>query len=524
MPFQPDPLPPASQLDRKKRPIKAAAVAFVVLVCLSLLAEVGWSRWHARAVRLSEKRIATSNMAWALAQHAENTVKVVDTALVGLVERLEVVGTDKASLEQVQKLLMLRVAELPLLHGLSVYAGDGRQLVNSQAAGAKKMHGAQQRKYFQYHRDHTDRGPHIGPPMRSPSTGEWIITISRRLEHADRSFAGVVLATVRLQYFKQFYDSFDIGREGAILLALDDGTLLVRRASHETPNWINIAHGAVFREYHANGPVGTAMLRARADNVERLYSYRHLGTYPLIVATALSEQEILENWWADTWRDAIAITLLVAALAIMGSRLIRQITIREQRESELREAKHALEVANATLKTLALHDGLTGLANRRQFEAALHTEFARAQRNGSSLALVMLDVDYFKQYNDLYGHPAGDECLRRIGRTVGTAHNRAGDLAARYGGEELVLLLPRTDLAGAMAVAEKIRVAIRSLQIAHSANAIGVVTISAGVAALVPAGSGKTTLDLLQAADQALYGAKAGGRDRVGCNSAWCAA
>jgi diguanylate cyclase (GGDEF)-like protein len=307
-------------------------------------------------------------------------------------------------------------------------------------------------------------------------------------------------------------------------VALDDGNLLVRRASNETTNRTNIADGPVFREYRSKGPVGTAMLTARADNVERLYSYRRLDSYPLIVAVALSKEEILANWWSDTYRNFTGIALLVTVLALLGYRLIRQISIREQLRAELHDAKHALEALNGSLKTLAMHDGLTGLANRRQFETALNSEFSRAARNGSSLALVMLDVDYFKQYNDIYGHPAGDECLRKISHAVKAAQRRAGDLTARYGGEELAVLLPATDLRGAMAVAEKIRLAVSDLKIPHAANPAGIVTISAGVQACMPIGGGNAAVDLVQAADQALYAAKSSGRDYVCCNTGFTSA
>jgi diguanylate cyclase (GGDEF)-like protein len=517
MPLLNDLPPQPSQLDIKKRPIMVPAVAFVVLVCTSLIAEVGWSRWNARALQLSEKRIATSNMTRALAQHAETTVKAADTVLVGMVERMQADGRGAAYLERLQQLMMLRVAELPLLHGLFVVDEDGRQLANSQRSPVDPADRAA-REYLLYHRDHPDRGPHIAPYLRSPSTGDWIMTVSRRIEHPDGSFAGVAVVTIEREHFKRFYDSFDIGRQGTIFLALDDGTLLARRASQST-NRINIADGPVFREYREKGPVGTAMLTARADNVERLYSYRQLETYPLIVATALSKDEILDNWWQDTWRNFAGILLLAAVFGLLGYRLVNQISIREQLESELREAKHALEALNGSLKTLALHDGLTGLANRRHFETALETEFSRAMRNGTSLALVMLDVDYFKQYNDLYGHPAGDECLKKISQAVRTVQHRAGDLTARYGGEELAVLLPRTDLAGAMAVAEKIRCAISALEIAHAASSAGIVTISAGVGAYIPLRDGKTALALVRAADQALYAAKTNGRDQVRCDT-----
>jgi diguanylate cyclase (GGDEF)-like protein len=495
----------------------AAAVSFVVLVCLSLTAEFIWSRSNAHQVQLREKQVATSNMARALAQHAENTVKVADTVLLGVVERLETDGTGAASLARLHKLLRARAAGLPMLHGLFVFDADGNQLVNSQAAGVSKVNGAV-RDYFRYHRAHAGRQPFIGQPVRSLSTREWIITVSRRVDHADGSFAGVAVATINLQHFKHFYDSFDVGAKGTIFLALDDGALLVRRAQDEARNRQNIADGPVFRHYRANGPVGTALLTARADHIERLYSYRHVDGYPMLVAVGLSKQEILADWWADTWANGGVLGLLVAALALSGYRLIGQLRIREKLTAQLREAKQALEARNESLVTLALHDGLTGLPNRRQFDAVLSAEFNRAMRGPTSLALVMIDVDYFKPYNDIYGHPGGDDCLRRISDAVSGARERAGDLAARYGGEELAVLLPRTDLAGAMTVAEKMVQAVRDLRIPHAGNPAGIVTISAGVAALAPIRGGRAAQDLLADADAALYAAKSSGRDRIRCH------
>jgi diguanylate cyclase (GGDEF)-like protein len=513
--------PPPFRLDDRKRPLTVAAVTFVVLVCLSLTAEFVWSRWNVRHAQLSEKQTATSNMARALAQHAENTVKVADTVLLGVVERLETDGTGAASLARLDK--FVRAAELPLLFGVFVFDADGRQLVNSQAPGVSKVNGAV-RDYFRYHREHPGGHPYIGQPMRSLSTGEWIITVSRRVGRADGGFAGVAVAAINLRHFKHFYDSFDIGVEGTIFLALDNGALLVRRARDETTNRQNIADGPVFRHYRANGPVGTALLTARADNIERLYSYRHIDGYPMLVAVALSKQEILAGWRTDTWCNGGALVLVVAALALLGCRLIRQLCIREKLTVQLCEAKQALEAHNESLVALALHDGLTGLPNRRQFDAVLSAEFNRAMRGGTSLALVMIDVDYFKPYNDIYGHPGGDDCLRRISDAVSGARERAGDLAARYGGEELAVLLPRTELAGAMAVAEKMRRAVRDLHIAHAGNPTGIVTISAGVAALAPTRGGRAAQDLLVAADAALYAAKSSGRDRIRCHGELCAA
>ena len=184
-------------------------------------------------------------------------------------------------------------------------------------------------------------------------------------------------------------------------------------------------------------------------------------------------------------------------------------------EQDLDQARAAAEQAMQRLEEQALQDGLTGLANRRRFDDALDGEFRRTKRLGLPLSLIMLDVDNFKQYNDLYGHPAGDECLRAIAVEVSRPLRRPGDLAARYGGEELVILMPGIPLAAAALIAARIVRGVRDLAIEHHGSRFGYVTISAGVAALVPTLGDRDPLPLLQQADKALYDAKRGGRNQV---------
>ncbi|MDC8756800.1 sensor domain-containing diguanylate cyclase [Janthinobacterium fluminis] len=495
-------------------PIKWRAVSFVVLVCASLVAVQAWLTWRARDIQLHETTIATANLAQAVAQHAYDTVKETDTILVGLVERMETDGRKPSQLERIHRLLIKRVGELPQLHGLFVYDRDGGWLVNSQPTMAKGQNNAD-REYFAYHRSHAERGPHIGPPIRSKSTGDWIVTVSRRIDAADGSFAGVVLATIKMDYFRSFFERFMIGRSGAIFVALDNGIMLVRRPFEEKSLGRNISALPLFRDHLPRGPVGTAIITSGQDGVTRINSYRKLEQYPLVISAALSRDEILAQWRADAYLHGIGVGLLVLVLGWMGWRLVRQIELRSQTESELVLARNSLETLNRTLEKLAMQDGLTGLANRRQFDASLQEEFSRAMRNASSLALIMIDVDCFKQYNDIYGHPAGDECLRAIGKVVAGSKHRPGDITARYGGEEMAVLLPETDVAGALIVAENIRKAINKLQLRHAGNNGGVVTVSAGVEAFAPVRLDSRPLELIEAADQALYQAKAHGRNRV---------
>lgn len=179
-------------------------------------------------------------------------------------------------------------------------------------------------------------------------------------------------------------------------------------------------------------------------------------------------------------------------------------------ETELRLTQAASEMAR-----LATTDQLTGLANRRRFSQEMQREWQRAVREQLPLSVLLLDVDFFKAYNDTYGHQGGDEALKSVAVTVGGALQRSADIAARWGGEEFVVLLPDTDLLGAIAVAEYIRASVESLKIAHSGSNIGILTVSIGVATAYPSRN-QAPEPLIAEADTNLYGAKHKGRNRVG--------
>jgi diguanylate cyclase (GGDEF)-like protein len=171
--------------------------------------------------------------------------------------------------------------------------------------------------------------------------------------------------------------------------------------------------------------------------------------------------------------------------------------------------------AQQILKKYSMEDGLTGLANRRRFDDVLENEWQRAMRERQPLALIMLDIDHFKAYNDIYGHQAGDEGLKRVAACLLKNVRRAADLVARYGGEEFVVVLPNTDLEGAREVADAMHRTVREMRLPHQgAPGRHFLTISAGVAAAIPCRD-RTAADLLEKADQALYRAKNTGRDCV---------
>jgi diguanylate cyclase (GGDEF)-like protein/PAS domain S-box-containing protein len=189
--------------------------------------------------------------------------------------------------------------------------------------------------------------------------------------------------------------------------------------------------------------------------------------------------------------------------------VVRDVSERKKAEQRLQEAYNAVEA-------MAVTDALTGLANRRRFDQYLTTEWRRSMRDRQPLSLLMLDVDKFKVYNDTYGHQRGDSCLKQIAEACMDVVSRPGDLVARFGGEEFVVVLPNTESEGALCVANEICESLRSRGLPHSGNQPGIVTVSAGCATLVPR-FGKHAPELIEMADQALYRAKNDGRNQV-CN------
>ena len=183
--------------------------------------------------------------------------------------------------------------------------------------------------------------------------------------------------------------------------------------------------------------------------------------------------------------------------------------------SERKALEEQLESANRQLRVLVRQDALTGLANRRRFDEVLGEEFRRADRHGHELALFMIDVDHFKAFNDCYGHPAGDACLRAVATVFKEALRRPSDVAARYGGEEFAVVMSETDAAQAEAAAGRLRAGVQALAVCHSGSPIGVVTISVGVSMLSMTGAQGGPAALVEAADSALYAAKTSGRNRI---------
>jgi len=243
------------------------------------------------------------------------------------------------------------------------------------------------------------------------------------------------------------------------------------------------------------------------DGIEatrRIKEVEALKDIPIIMVTASEEIDTLQSAF-----DAGVIDFLKKPFNKVE--LIARIKSALKLKHEMDERKEAMR----RLELLSSLDGLTGIANRRHFDDFLDREWRRSGRNGTPLSLILMDIDFFKKYNDGYGHQAGDSCLKKVAKKLSEIANRPGDLAARYGGEEFVFVLGSTDIKTAADFAEKIRAAVEEMKMPHEyRQGDNIVTISLGVASFFPDKTNSPAA-LIGAADKALYKAKEEGRNQV---------
>ena len=614
------------ELDKTRLPVWAAG--FVTLTCVAILALSGWREWEARQLDLRDAEVEMANLARSLTQHADDSFELTDTILVGLVDRLETDGTGPTAIEKIQKFLRLRKST-GRVHGIFVYDETGRWLATTEKVDLTVLNNSD-RDYFQRHRASPDRGTLIGHPVQSRSAGQWIITASRRFNHPDGSFAGVVATTIDVSYFSGFYQHFDVGPNGSVSLMSADGTMLVRSRDTDTYVGRDMSSSPLFAEQRNRPAASVYYFKSPLDGVQRLSFYMKSDRYPLMVLATRAKDEVLADWRAEALARMAFVLGLTSIIAVFGYYLVRQLH-RGQRMAaalaateadfrllaehssdmvvrvgldwevryvspscarvlgwtaeqllqtgalsgvheedlpqvqrvvaalnvgEVEEARvtyrnrhrqkkeiwieAALRVTRAPetgeidgvvaicrdmteqmdlhdrLAALATSDGLTGIANRRQFDERLQDEWARAKRDGTPLSLLLIDVDHFKKFNDQYGHQAGDACLRAMAQVFAGEARRPADLAARYGGEEFVLLLPNTDAEDCERIGERVRQAVHDLAMPHLLSPPSErVTVSLGGATDLPAGGAADPTSLIEAADLALYSAKDGGRDRL---------
>jgi diguanylate cyclase (GGDEF)-like protein len=480
-----------------ERSLLGSLAAFTFLLCAAMIAIFVVGVLHARNIAVEVAGRSAQNLAASFAQQTSDTCEAVDGVLLALAERKETDGVGPVAREAIRQAMAALVNSMPRLFELVIVDAHGRQVVSNTSAAARPDLYFGDRPYFRYHREHTVSSVYISGPARSESQDVPVIYMTRRLERPDGSFAGVAVAEIAVSYFARAFTAVDLGPAGTAKLVADDGMLVIRQPP--------IARRSLRREPLFSDPykyqnAGSYVAPSHIDGILRLNAFRRVDRYPLVIVIALAERDYLAAWWADTWMNAIVRGFIIVMIICFALSLGAQIGRRKRAEESLAQ--------------LALLDGLTGIANRRQFDVIFGLEWQRAQRERTSLALLIIDVDKFKDYNDLYGHLLGDDALIIIAVTIAAGVVRPADLAARYGGEEFAVLLPQTDGPSAVDVAERIRRAILELGMPHAGVTEAVASVSIGVASMVPNREATSSM-LIAAADAALYDAKRAGRNRT---------
>lgn len=327
--------------------------------------------------------------------------------------------------------------------------------------------------------------------------------VSKPVFDASGKFLAVATIGMETSQLTSFYSLFGFSLAPAISIFKGDGGIVARNPGMEKLVGKSNAKSDIFTTYLPRAPFGTYKSHSRLDGKTRLAAYRSLPDLDLVVFSGIETPAAFAAWKARSLR---LITIVSGMLALIWGTLLVASRATVEQASLRQENQH--------LDSLASRDPLTGIGNRRLLARTLRRDWSKHDRSGAPISLVFLDVDYFKLFNDHYGHPAGDDCLRRVAHALQESLQREGDLVARYGGEEFVAVLD-CNHEGALRVAERMRRWVEALEIPHiRSKTSNFVTASFGVASTESTRT-QSAEELLALADKALYEAKASGRNQV---------
>jgi len=460
-------------------------IAFAIVLSAALVGTETWQMWHVREATLRNAKLATASLAESIALQAENTLKTADTVVASIGQRVEAEGFGAPALERLYGLMTSLARALPAIHEMGITNKNGDALVKSLVRNPTGMN-YRERDYFRFLSANATRDVFVGEPVKSKVDGSLNITISRRINDAKGGFAGIVVSSVSMDFFRKMFEAVEAKSGASIALVAGTGQVLARSKPGFGDN-----------EYEAlSGAADALEYTSPGDHVRRVGAYSRLAHYPMLVLVTQNSDDVLATWRSQVRNHLVVVLCILAAIAFLGYRV---------------------DQAGRATHIQALRDTLTGLANRRCLNASMEMEFRRAARTGQPLSYIMTDIDWFKNYNDTYGHQAGDDCLVSVGNAIQGVLKRGGDVAARYGGEEIGVLLPETDVSGAVKIAEGIQAAVAALRIPHETSPNGFITVSAGVASCAGGVQAhlSTWQSLLYAADKALYCAKNAGRNAI---------
>jgi diguanylate cyclase (GGDEF)-like protein len=534
------------------RPVAGRLKLVFAAVLLLAMAPMAGLLWHVAETGRDDQKLEAKTR---LMQAARFAVAAQSGALAGIAQTLAVLADRPADWaddpETCRERMRTLVEGHPFLVAAVVTRRSGQALCsNREAVAGGGNVNLSDRTYWRSAIGQTPLS--VGAPVESRFSGNIIVPVALRIPASvgqPGDPPAVIAAVLDIERIARQIGGTQGLRglqAGGVVKVFDtNGRMLLQhprddRATAAAPPFVSRLLAAQEGVLEAAGHDGQLRLIgfAHATEADLVYAVSVLSesvTHPaaarfrdvIALAVLAAFMGLIIALWITQWRVLSPVALLAEAAAAVESGAARAMPDRRlPGEFELlRRAMQAmlqanlaradsLSQANRELERLAGRDALTGLANRRAFDAHLADAWTRSQRSGESVAIAIFDVDFFKKFNDRYGHLRGDDCLRKVAESIGAIPLRERDLAARLGGEEFVLLLPATDTAGAAVVAERALEAIRDRMILHEDHPAGMVTASVGVAACRPM-PGIDPAALLAAADTALYRAKETGRDRM---------
>ncbi|MGI4982722.1 MAG: diguanylate cyclase [Janthinobacterium lividum] len=474
-------------------------------LCLVMASLCGLSLWQQRLDTRQHAIATSSNLLTMVQKDIERNIELYDLSLRAAAEGTQDPAVMRLPVRLRNALLFDASAHASNLAGMFVLDRDGKLIIDDKNTAPLPVDDAG-RDFFEAHRASAAAGLYISQPVvLDDASGLPVIVLSRRITARDGAFAGVVGIPIDLRYFHHLLSGLALQSQGIAALLNEKGMFLARVPTHDKAIAGKSQSSAPLMRQLSIANEGAFVRTAAVDKVERLYVFRHLPRFGMIIVMAPAMQDVFAAWWSRA--AVVGILIVVFSVTLQCVSLLLFVELRSRVTGE------------AAMRVLAQTDSLTGLATRRVFDEALHREKNIAHRTGRPLTLMFIDVDHFKKYNDTYGHTAGDAALQRIARVLSDGVRSSRDLAARYGGEEFVLVLGDTSSAVAQVVAERIRHAVDACRIQHALAPSGNVTISLGVVTY----DGMSAIDireLVARADRSLYEAKLRGRNRVFVESA----
>lgn len=467
--------------------------ATLALICIAFALLL----WNARIAERQKASTAASNLSAALTQDIARSIELYDLSIRGVIEVLGNPAVMSTTPDLRQLILFDRATAAPYLGSLRVLDEHGNARFESSALPPLPFNYAD-RSYFKAQASRPDLGLYVSEPFQTKADQEWVISLSRRVNKPDGSFGGVVAGSLRLQYFLRLFSRMKLGKGGSLTLFRNDGAIIMREPFDPALLGRVIKAPALFDRL-AEAPEGEYEAKSLVDGVDRLYHYQQVGDLPLVQNVALSIEELYADWW----RKAVEVSAVLATCCLII------ITLAFFLRTELRRRLQAEDA----LVALAGEDPLTQLANRRRFDNVIDEEFRRAVRHAWPIALLIIDADHFKSYNDTFGHRAGDAALVALAECLRRRTQRSGNLAARYGGEEFAVVFPHTGSDDALRLAEAIRLDVLGLRLPAPGSSHSHFSVSLGIVSVTPV-VGDSAADLIETADRALNTSKAEGRNR----------